>query len=590
MSTNQQMKVPRGRTAVEAIVTGGALALALVLLNVLSCGSRARVDLTESKIYSLSDASRSLVSAMKEKVNIKGYFGNVPPEYSERVSYVDMLLAEYAENSNGKIVYEKIDPWGDTALQEEIRKDGVDKLRLQSLKDDTYEQVPVYFHVVFSHLDEKEVWTPGQGFSLEGLEYDFSTRIKRLGHGKKKVGITTGFGEPQEAQLLQAPGVDVIPGVRVGLGDLYEVQTVNWKENPKAILDVDVLIVNGPTEKVSDAAKFNLDQLVMQGKPVLFFVGGMRWSASGNQQMNIPGFENPDQPYVGMPIDNGLGDLLETYGFKVGKDVVLDVRNSARGWIPPGARQGMLARGVFPYAQSPESGEGGMLQGIDVIAMPFASSLELVGPLAGARSDADTRVIKLLETSPTSWTQAEVMAITRDLTLKAPEGQQKSHLVAAAVSGKFKSYYVDHPVPTGIDLAPPAAPPGELPPSEGEANGPAAPAPAGVLKESTSHTRMVVIASPVLVADQTLMDVRMHGDIVYVNGFLAAHNIVDWLAEEVDLIAVRSKKPTRPIERLEAGQRSAIKYANVVGAPLLLVVLGVAYWRVRERKRRNIVL
>ncbi len=586
----------KGRTAAEAIITGVAAVGALILLNVLSCGTRAKVDLTENKIYSLSDASKRLVHSMKERVNIRAYFGNVPAEHAEKATYVDMLLSEYADASGGKIDYQRIDPWEKPELQEELKKDGVDKLRLQSLKDDSFQQVPMYFHVVFSHLDKKEVWTPAQGFNLEGLEYDFTTRVKRLGYGKKKVGITTGFGEPTHAQALEAPGADVLPGVKVGLGDLYDVSAVDWQKDPKTIDNLDVLIVNGPVEKVSDAAKFHLDQLIMKGKPVLFFVGGMRWQSGGGQQQ-FPGMEQPDQPYIGMAGDNGLGDLLQTYGFEVGKDVILDAKNSARLWLPPGGRQGMLAFGFAPYAEVLASGAHDMLAHIDVIAAPFASTLKLVGPLAADKRDAETQVIELLKTAPTSFAHTEVLAITRDF--KGPQAKdKKSFLVAAAASAKFKSYYASHPVPANVDVAAPGGP-GAAPmlpdPDDGEAD-PPAPAPAsqpaagGPLQQSAAHTRLVVVSVPLLAADQTLMDVQRTGELVFVNGFVAAHNLVDWLAEDTDLIAVRGKKVERPLEKLENGQRAAIKYANVVGAPLLLTIIGIIAWRVRERRRRNITL
>jgi ABC-type uncharacterized transport system involved in gliding motility auxiliary subunit len=597
MST-KEIRPAKGKTAAEALITGVAAAAALVLLNVLSCGTRAKVDLTENKIYSLSDASKSLVRGMKERVNVRAYFGNVPPEYAEKVTYVDMLLSEYADAAAGKIDYQRIDPWDKPELQEELRKDGVDKLRLQSLKDDSFQQVPMYFHVVFTHLDKKEVWTPAQGFNLEGLEYEFTTRVKRLGYGKKKVGITTGFGEPRQAQALQAPGADVLPGVKVGLGDLYDVQMVDWAKDPKSLDGVDVLIVNGPTAKVSDSAKFHLDQLIMHGKAVLFFVGGMQWQSGGGQQQ-FPGMEQPDQPFIGMPGDNGLGDLLASYGFQVAKDVVLDAKNTARMWLPPGARQGMLALGFAPFAEALANGPRDILAHIDIVPMPFASSLTLTGGLAADKRDADTQVIELLRTAPTSFDHTDVLAITRDFKGPTPK-ERKPFLVAAAAAAKFKSFYADHPAPANVDLAVPGAPgpvPGDMmpDPDDGEADPPAPPASqpvaaGGPLRESAAHTRIAVVASPTLAADQTLMDVQRTGEIVFVNGFVATHNLVDWLAEDTALIAVRGKKVERPLEKLDNGQRAAVKYANVVGAPLLLTIVGIVTWRVRERRRRNIAL
>src|SRR5262249_44752568 len=105
-----------------------------------------------------------------------------------------------------------------------------------------------------------------------------------------------------------------------------------------------------------------------------------------------------------------------------------------------------------------------------------------------------------------------------------------------------------------------------------------------------ANTRIVVVTSPGLAADQTLMDVQRTGEIVFVNGFIAAHNIVDWLAEDTDLIAVRGKKVERPLEKLDSGPKAAIRYANVSGAGALLRFIAISTWRGRGRRRRNIVL
>jgi ABC-type uncharacterized transport system involved in gliding motility auxiliary subunit len=252
--------------------------------------------------------------------------------------------------------------------------------------------------------------------------------------------------------------------------------------------------------------------------------------------------------------------------------------------IPPGSRQGMLARGLFPFAKSLQGGEKGILAGIDVVAAPFASTLTLVGPLASAGEQGDTKLLKLLETSPTSWARSDVLAVTRELELKADDKAKGPFLVGAAASATFKSAFADKPMPEGVDLTP--APPA---PAEGEA-APAPAAPVAPAKESVAHTRMIVLSVPALAADTTLTDIRAHGDLVYVNGFVALHNLVDWLAEDTDLIAVRSKKPERPIARLETGKRTLIKYGNVIGAPLLLVLIGVVTWRLRESRRRHIRL
>jgi ABC-2 type transport system permease protein len=554
-------KPAKGKTAAEALITAAAVCAALICLNAVTCKSGAKLDLTEGQVYTLSSASKMLVASVPESFRIKAYFGGVPAEHAEKMSYVDMLLAEYAEASNGKISYEKIDPTGNEALEKELAGEGVSELKLQSRKGNNFEEIRMYFHVVFEHLDKKEVWVPDGGFTLEGLEYDFTTRIKRLAVGKKKVAVTTGFGEPPQAQWLSGDRATEL-GIRLGLGDLFEVTPVDWSKDPQGLLAADVIIVNGPQTKVSDAAKLTLDQAIMDGKGVLFLVQGMSWQAGGGQQQQMM-MQEAEQPYIGMPGDGALADLLAHYGFEVGKDVVMDVQNSTITAIPPGGGgKGFI--GFAPAAKSLASGEREILAGIQGIYVPFASSLKLVGPLAGG-STADLTVTKLLETPSTSFLKTEMMAITEQYRLGSEPKPDGPHLVAAAVSGKWRSFYSQPPV--GV------------------------PVPEGGLKaESPVNTRIAVVTSPAIVADTTLADIRITREIGYVNGFVAAHNLVDWLAEETDLVAVRAKKVERRLVSLEDGTKTAIKMANLIGPPVFLIGIGLLVWRLRERRRKNITL
>jgi hypothetical protein len=65
--------------------------------------------------------------------------------------------------------------------------------------------------------------------------------------------------------------------------------------------------------------------------------------------------------------------------------------------------------------------------------------------------------------------------------------------------------------------------------------------------------------------------------------------MVDWLVQDTNLVAVRSKRVLRPLdEEKDSGQRMWIKYGNVAGVPLFLVLFGIVYWRVRETRRRRV--
>jgi len=66
-------------------------------------------------------------------------------------------------------------------------------------------------------------------------------------------------------------------------------------------------------------------------------------------------------------------------------------------------------------------------------------------------------------------------------------------------------------------------------------------------------------------------------------------NAIDWLAQDDALIGIRSKnRSPPPLVFTSATTRSAVKYVNVIGVPVLLVLAGVLrLWRRRQTTRRT---
>jgi len=66
-------------------------------------------------------------------------------------------------------------------------------------------------------------------------------------------------------------------------------------------------------------------------------------------------------------------------------------------------------------------------------------------------------------------------------------------------------------------------------------------------------------------------------------------NAIDWLAQDDALIGIRSKnRAPPPLVFTSAATRSAVKYGNVIGVPVLLVLAGVLrLWRRRQLTRRT---
>ena len=61
-----------------------------------------RWDLTDNKMYSLSESSKSVVSKIDDRLTMKGYFSdNLPGEYGNNRRYLQDILEEYAAYSSG---------------------------------------------------------------------------------------------------------------------------------------------------------------------------------------------------------------------------------------------------------------------------------------------------------------------------------------------------------------------------------------------------------------------------------------------------------------------------------------------------------
>jgi hypothetical protein len=166
-------------------------------------------------------------------------------------------------------------------------------------------------------------------------------------------------------------------------------------------------------------------------------------------------------------------------------------------------------------------------------------------------------------------------------------------MLGAAAEGPFASLYAGKAAPAGVapqqqdDAQVDAL---DLDLGAPDAGTPNAAAPPAVIPAAPATTRVVVIGGTAFAEDGTFSIMRMVQEPAYLNGFLAIHALVDWAVQDTDLTPLRAKQVLRPIEPLERGDKLLVKYGNVAGVPLALVLFGVIYWRVRETRRRRVKL
>lgn len=532
-------------TLANAAATTAAIVAGLVLINVTLGGVDARVDLSSSGFYSLTEASKRLAQAADEPIRVTAYFGKIPEENAYDQQYIESMLDRYAEASGGKLSWTKVDPFErGTEFMAQLKTDkNIDKILWLSNVDGVPQQIPVYFHIHFEYLDKSETWVPPPRFSVEGLEYELSSIIRQLVLPKRKVGVTTGFGSAPQAQAIAA-----------FLREAYDVTPIDLSSPEADVSELDLLIVNGPTAPMGDPQLMLIDNFVLSGKPVLFLMRGYAFQSTGNPQLP-PEFQD-QQPSIGMPAQSGLDKLLAHYGVRVTPNLVVDPRYNVNGAMPVGG-QWQLFNELFPQAEVVAGDKSDPLAGLQIIPLALASTMELTDEVQG---DGAIRTQVLVRTSPESFTQDTPLPLTPQTKFARGSKATGPFVAGYALQGTFTSFFA--------------------PQGEGQ---PAPTSPAG--------TRIIVFGSADFIDDKYMSLAQRHPLFQpLAAGQIVLQNMVDWLASDASLIAARTKRAPPPMEQTTGGERRWIQYGASAGMATFILLLGAVGRLVRERRRRAITL
>ena len=94
------------------------LLICLISVNVIFSFIPLRFDLTEDRLYTISEGSKIILQNLEEKVRIKYYFSRnseeLPANFKTYALRVQELLEEFEKISSGKIILEVLDPKPDT--------------------------------------------------------------------------------------------------------------------------------------------------------------------------------------------------------------------------------------------------------------------------------------------------------------------------------------------------------------------------------------------------------------------------------------------------------------------------------------------
>lgn len=500
----------------------------LIAVNFIASFILFRFDLTRNRIYSLSRFSKKLVRELEDPVIIKVYFSQtLPPQYKEYRKYLERLLDEYKVYSKGNVKVEFVKYEDPKKFETEAQRQGIPPLQFPQITRDKYEVQVGFMGLTIIYIDSREVIPVVKG--IQGLEYDITSRIRKLVSTEKtKVGFLIGHGEvdvlANQGELAQAIQRD------------YEIKREDLQGATTVSHDIECLLLIGPEKEYSDTDLYAIDQFLMQGKPVGFFIGHMKADLDAFRVETL---------------SLGIDKLIEQYGVKIQQGLVVDPQCQR---IAISQRHGMFAiQNIVDFQYVPRviriTSDNPMIKDLNAISFPFVNPLEV-----NLDNQPDVKATGLFKSSKHSWVKDRVYTINPFEQLIPPEAEKrKEHLLGVVLEGSWRSYYEKEKTPENI-------------------------LPEDIIKQG-NPTRMIVVGTGGIFSSALPLEPE---------NFVFFSNVLDWLTQDEGLIAIRSKGISyQAIGEISLLKRSLFKWSNFLLIPLCMAGFGVFRWRRRKADKEK---
>lgn len=385
-----------------------------------------------SKMISTSDTLAGL--SKNDRISLKLYFSESLKKWgisgSDQIeSLVQDAYETVNKNASGRIDFFFYKDVSDSILAD-AQKYGLQVVRIQN-DDESISSAVV--GLVLEHGENfytlpVEIQNIIFGYTisgLDGLENSITEGLQSLLSNVTNVGYVTGHGEvPLTADSSSSDG-EVLSAANFSaiVSGSYEFIELNLAESEIPV-GMNSIVINGPTEDFSDEELYKIDQFIMRGGNVIFFVDGM--------------IENQMAMYYGgesfYKNESNIFTLLNSYGIKVENNIVFDkncytARNSNYGTInyywAPNLQKNQLSQNNV------------ITKNLGYVLMLENSSLDA----SEASKNKDLKVTVLAKSSDESWTESENIFLN-PITMSVPQKDSlSSSTLAVLVEGKFNSAY-----------------------------------------------------------------------------------------------------------------------------------------------------
>lgn len=233
---------------------------------------RTRLDLTEHRLYTLSDGTKAILNKLNQPITMKLFYTRTAAinssndqirYYNNYYTFVRALLEEYKAQSGGKVVLEVIDPRPYSQEEMAAIRYGLRRFPLSEEENFIFGLV---VQTQFGATKTIEFFAPDRQQLVEyDISYLLDTAVTRQ---KKRLGVLSSLDLMGDtgymAQMKQMQGQQ--PKLKWGILSHLEKQydVVSIPADTEAIEDVDFLLVVHPKD-LPEQTVFAIDQFILKG-------------------------------------------------------------------------------------------------------------------------------------------------------------------------------------------------------------------------------------------------------------------------------------------------------------------------------------
>ena len=417
------------------------LLLLLLAINFLAANFHGRIDLTREKRYTLNKATNDLVFSLEEPLEIEVFLkGDFPAGFRKLANSTSEFLQLIKDRNGSRVHYRFISPTDNVqgtsvSYGDSLVKLGAVPINL-TVQKEAGESSNIIFPVALMRYKCQQklvnIYEGANGRisqeeinSAEAMmEYPFAKSMHQLVHAEKPmVAYSFGNGEPVDGRTF---------GLQEALRDDYRLFTFDINSQPAIPDTFKVLIVVKPTLQFSEDEKLKIDQYLMRGGKLLFYIDGLI------AEQDSLKFSSKSET-IAYDRNLNLTDLFFKYGARINPSLIMDLQCDFLPFVVGGTADrpqfDFLHWNYYPLFES--KGNHLINKNLGLVAGRFVNAIDTIAA-AGIKKTV------LLSSSANSRVISTPALISLNENRNAPQDEKfKQRDIPAAIllEGKFTSLY-----------------------------------------------------------------------------------------------------------------------------------------------------